>query len=68
MRELSKRIYTTAELARLWGVSTKKLEADRLSGRGCRFVKFGRAVRYRIEDIEAHESACLRGSTSEVRS
>ncbi|AWU95191.1 DNA-binding protein [Azospirillum ramasamyi] len=56
---------TESQLARRWAVTEKKLQADRLKGVGCPFVKIGRAVRYRLEDILAYEAARLRTSTSE---
>ncbi len=55
---------TESQLARRWGISQKKLQADRLKGIGCPFVKIGRAVRYRQGDVLAYEAARLRTSTS----
>lgn len=56
---------TTEEAARLVGLSRKTLEAKRLTGEGPRFLKLGRSVRYRREDIDAWLAANLRSSTSE---
>lgn len=56
---------TEQQLSERWGVSIKKLQADRLKGEGIPFVKIGRLVRYRLEDILAYEQANLRNSTSE---
>ncbi len=56
---------TEAQLALRWMVSPKKLQADRLKGTGCPFLKINRSVRYRLEDILAYEIARLRTSTSE---
>lgn len=56
---------TEYQLARRWTVTEKKLQADRLKGVGCPFIKIGRAVRYRLEDVLAYEAARLRTSTSE---
>jgi hypothetical protein len=53
------------QLADRWGISIKKLQADRFSGRGCGFVKIGRLIRYRLSDVEAYEQANLRSSTSQ---
>jgi hypothetical protein len=52
-------------LADRWDVSEKKLQSDRLSGRGCDFIKIGRLIRYRLSDVEAYEQANLRSSTSQ---
>lgn len=55
------------QLARRWVCSIKKLQADRLKGRGCVFVRLGRCVRYRLADVEAFEAAHVRTSTSDMR-
>lgn len=58
-------IVTQRDLASRWHISAKKLEADRLKGTGCPFIKIGSAVRYRVSDILAYEDANLRHSTSD---
>jgi hypothetical protein len=58
-------LLTASQLAERWNCSVKKLDADRLRGTGCRYVKIGRLVRYRIGDVEAHEAAQVRLSTSD---
>jgi hypothetical protein len=58
-------LLTPMQLAERWNCSVKKLDADRLRGTGCRYVKIGRLVRYRISDVEAHEAAQVRRSTSD---
>lgn len=40
------------EAAALLNLKPKTLEAWRYAGRGPRFVKFGRLVRYRVRDLE----------------
>ena len=40
------------EVARALGVSTSALRSWRLRGRGPRFLKLGRAVRYLAQDVE----------------
>jgi hypothetical protein len=60
-------LLTERQLAARWHVSTKKLQADRLRGNGCRFVRIGRCVRYRPADVLEHEEAGLRYGTSELR-
>lgn len=42
-------------LATRWGVSVKKLQADRGKGVGVKFTKLGDAVRYRLRDVIAYE-------------
>lgn len=59
------RLLTQRQLADRWSVSTKKLEADRLKGCGCPYVKLGSAVRFRLSDVLAFEEANLRRSTSD---
>lgn len=60
------RLFTEVSLGLRWGCTTKKLQADRLNGRGVPFVKLGRLVRYRLSDILAYEEAAVRHSTSEA--
>mgnify|MGYP004528870401 CR=1 FL=1 len=58
---------TETQLAERQQRSIKTIQADRLRGGGIPYVKFGRAVRYRMKDVEAWEDAHLVCSTSEVR-
>jgi len=58
-------LLTELDLATRWSCSIKKLQADRLKGVGIPYVKIGRLVRYRIEDVLEFEAAQLRQSTSE---
>lgn len=44
------------QLARRWSVSPRTLERWRWSGQGPTYVKAGRRVVYRLEDIEAYEA------------
>lgn len=61
-------LLTERQLAERWQLaSSKKLQADRVSGKGCPFVRIGRCVRYRLSDVLAYEDANLRTSTSEGR-
>ena len=48
-----------------WSVST--LQKKRVAGDGPPYVKLGRSVRYRPEDLEAYVAARVVGSTSELR-
>ena len=47
------------------GHSVSTLQKKRVTGDGPLFVKIGRSVRYREEDLEAYVSARVVGSTSE---
>ena len=53
------------ELAERWGISEASLERWRSEGIGPIFLKLQGRVLYRLEDIEAYETECLRKSTSE---
>ena len=52
------------QLADYWGVSQRTLERWRAVGWGPVFLKIGGRVVYRLEDIEAYETNCLRSSTN----
>src|ERR1700676_2610587 len=54
------------QLAERWGVSIRTLQAARVKGGGVPFVRIGRSVRYRLEDVLAYEQARLRSNTSET--
>lgn len=55
----------TEDAARQTGLAVSTLEKLRLTGNGPRFVKLGRAVRYRPEDIESWIASRIVSSTSE---
>ena len=57
-----------SQLAERWRCSVKKIDNDRLNGRGCRHVKIGRLVRYRLSDIVDYEDVRVRRSTSDTAS
>lgn len=48
-----------------YGIERRTLQAWRLRGQGPVFLKVGRMVRYRVEDIEAFLDAARRTSTSD---
>lgn len=58
-----KTIFTTAELAKRWGMSPHTLKKWRVQKRGPTFVKFGSArtskIVYRLKDIQAYENEHL---------
>jgi len=51
---VSTNMLTTHEAARLLGLSPSTLNKWRVYGRGPRFVKLGRAVRYQRTDLDAY--------------
>lgn len=48
---------TERDLARRWQVSPGHLSNQRSAGDGPPYIKLGKAVRYRIDDIEKYERA-----------
>ena len=54
-----KRTLTDVEVASRLGVSRFTVRSWRLKGTGPRFLKMGRAVRYRPEDVEEYERRAL---------
>lgn len=59
------RLLNQQTLAKYIGKSTSWCERARWAGEGPKFVKLGRHVRYRAEDVEAWINAHLCQSTSE---
>jgi excisionase family DNA binding protein len=59
------RVLTTEQAAALCGLSRRTFEGHRLTGRGPKFLKLGRSVRYALEDLEAWLAASRRRSTSD---
>ena len=57
---------TEHELAARWNMDVTSLRAWRRTGKGCRFRKFGGAVRYAEADVVAFEEAATRQSTSDL--
>jgi hypothetical protein len=55
---------TEKEAAQLRRQSVRTLQAERLRGDGCRFVKLGRSVRYRRRDVLEFIESNLRTSTT----
>lgn len=58
---------TTEELAERLGIEPRTADDWRVDGRGPKFIRFGRTVRYRVADVEAWEESLLvkpqRGTT-----
>ena len=59
------RFVCTFEAADLLGLSYSYMRQLRLVGGGCKFSKFGRAVRYRLGDLLEWAAAKSAASTSE---
>ena len=56
---VDQRVLSDAEVAERLGVSPFTVRAWRHKGQGPRFMKMGRAVRYRAEDVEAFKQTAL---------
>lgn len=59
------RLLTEVEAAERLSISVRTLQQWRVVGGGPRFVKLGRAVRYRPDDLAAFVNAGARANTSE---
>jgi len=59
-------VVDTKQAARYLGLSPNTLEAWRSRGGGPRYVKYPRAVRYRVTDLDAFMDGGVRSNTSEV--
>jgi hypothetical protein len=57
-------LLTEIEVAQLRRQSVRTLQAERLRGDGCRFVKIGRSVRYRRADVLQFIESNVRTSTT----
>jgi hypothetical protein len=64
---LGEKLLTVQEVAALLHCSVSALNKWRIFGRGPRFVKVERRVRYRPSDVAAYVAASTRTSTSEER-
>jgi len=59
-------LLTEQQLALRWNASVKTLQAHRLKGTGCPFVRIGRLVRYSAHAVAAYESNHTFSSTVEA--
>jgi hypothetical protein len=57
-------LLTENEAARLRRQSVRTLQAERLRGDGCTYVKLGRSVRYRRADVLSFIEGNLRKATA----
>ena len=53
------RTLTDVEVATRLGVSRFTVRSWRLKGQGPKFLKMGRAVRYRVQDVDEYERQAL---------
>lgn len=60
-----KRPLKTNEAAEILDLKPATLEIWRSQGKGPRFLKIGRAVRYRLSDLEEYLDNAVKNSTSE---
>jgi excisionase family DNA binding protein len=59
LSRVDERVLSDTEVAERLGVSPFTVRAWRHKGQGPRFMKMGRAVRYRSEDVEAFKETAL---------
>lgn len=59
------KLLTEKEVALMLGCTPAKLQKQRQQGRGLRFSRLGRHIRYRLSDIEEHLEQNTYSSTSE---
>jgi|LGOV01.1.fsa_nt_gb predicted DNA-binding transcriptional regulator AlpA len=59
--------FTTEELAKRYGAKPNTLAVWRCQGKGPRFIKIGKLVRYPDSEVRKYEAENLFGSTTEVR-
>jgi predicted site-specific integrase-resolvase len=55
---------TPEELAELWNVPLATLSQWRWNGRGPEFIKLGKRIMYRLQEVEVFEEEKLRRSTT----
>jgi hypothetical protein len=54
----TEQLMTQEELAFRWKISEATLERDRSLKQGCRYMKIGGLIRYRLQDVIDYENAC----------
>jgi hypothetical protein len=55
---MKEQLMTQEEVAFRWKISEATLERDRTMKKGCRYMKIGGLIRYRLSDVEAYENEC----------
>lgn len=51
---MTEKLFDTGETAKILGLARQTLDVWRVRGRGPRFIKVGRAVRYRESDLQGY--------------
>ena len=54
----AEQLMTQEELAFRWKISEATLERERSLKRGCRYMKIGGLIRYRLQDVLDYENDC----------
>jgi hypothetical protein len=62
--QMNKNLITPALLADRWNINVATLSQWRWNGRGPSYLKLGRRVMYRLQDVETFEDQHLRAHTS----
>ena len=55
----TEQLMTQEELASRWKISEATLERERSFKRGCRYMKIGGLIRYRLQDVIDYENECM---------
>jgi predicted site-specific integrase-resolvase len=61
---MTRTVVQTDEAAQILGIAAGTLRKWRVYGTGPRFMKMGKAVRYRLTDLEEYQQASLKENTS----
>lgn len=64
--QVENKLLTGREAAEYLGISEQTIRIQRITGRGAKFIKVGRLVRYRQTDIEAYLNARTFENTSQM--
>lgn len=57
-------LLTEEDLSKRWQCGRQSLTNQRYEGRGPRWIKLGRLVRYRLADVEAYENSQAQGGAA----
>ncbi len=60
-------LMTQEEVAFRWKISEATLERDRSLKQGCRYLKLGGLIRYRLQDVVEYENACANEPAKKLR-
>jgi hypothetical protein len=56
---MTEQLLTQEEVAFRWKISEATLERDRSLKKGCRYMKLGGLIRYRLQDVMDYEESCV---------